>query len=240
MFAVAGSLSLAGSSLNWSRLFALQPEPDLEFTEEELEQTTPSRATPPSKSPKKSGGRPVLWILLLMLVGGGIYIAMEPEMITDLLAPLLGEELLSAPTASKPMPSVPASPAPANQAAKAGAPDVPAPPAPTAAIPAPIPAPSAPPGLPAQTASVPTAPSSPIPMFGEGQKVTVALDPTAPGDTVTLSFDAAGTRPGPAVRPGTTLTVLDGDLQAGGWVYSVRSDDGAKGWVAERRLRLKP
>jgi hypothetical protein len=77
-------------------------------------------------------------------------------------------------------------------------------------------------------------------MFGEGQKVTVAFDPGAPGDTVTLTLDPTGIRPGPAVRPGAILTILDGDLQAGGWVYSVRSDDGAKGWIQERRLRLKP
>lgn len=77
-------------------------------------------------------------------------------------------------------------------------------------------------------------------MFGEGQKVTVSLDPATPGETVALSLDPAGTKPGPAVRPGTTLTVLDGDLQATGWVYSVRSDDGTKGWIPERRLRLKP
>lgn len=82
--------------------------------------------------------------------------------------------------------------------------------------------------------------STPSPLFGEGQKVTVVLPPATPGDTVTLMQDAAGTRPGPAVRPGTTLTVLDGDLQAGGWVYSVRTDDGAKGWIGERQLRLKP
>jgi len=77
-------------------------------------------------------------------------------------------------------------------------------------------------------------------MFGEGQKVTVALDPTMPGETVTLSGDPAGTKPGVAVRAGATLTILDGDLQGSTWVYSVRSDDGAKGWVSERRLRLKP
>ncbi len=77
-------------------------------------------------------------------------------------------------------------------------------------------------------------------MFSEGQRVTVMLSPATPGDTVTLMQDAAGTKPGPAIRPGTTLTILDGDLQNGGWVYSVRSDDGAKGWIAERRLRLKP
>jgi hypothetical protein len=33
--------------------------------------------------------------------------------------------------------------------------------------------------------------------------------------------------------------VLDGDLQPGGWVYSVRTDDGVKGWIPEKRLRLK-
>jgi hypothetical protein len=77
-------------------------------------------------------------------------------------------------------------------------------------------------------------------LFGEGQKVTVVLAQATPGDAVTLMQDAAGTRPGPAVRPGTTLTVLDGDFQDGGWVYSVRADDGARGWIGERRLRLKP
>jgi hypothetical protein len=77
-------------------------------------------------------------------------------------------------------------------------------------------------------------------MFGEGQKVTVMLNPATPGDTVTLMQDAAGTKPGPAIRPGTTLTILDGDLQSSGWVYFVRSDDGSKGWVAEKRLLLKP
>jgi hypothetical protein len=241
MFAVAGSLSLAGNSMNWSRLFALQPEPDLEFTEEELEQTAPNRATPPSKSPKKSGGRPVLWVLILALVGGGIYVAMEPELITDLLAPLLGEEPLPAQTASKPMPSVVPSTVPGDQAAKGDTAAAPVPPpAPPAAIPAPIPAPTVVAPPPAQAPIVPAATASPTPMFGEGQKVTVALDPTATGDTVALSLDAAGTRPGPAVRPGMTLTILDGDLQPGGWVYAVRSDDGAKGWVPEHRLRLKP
>ena len=40
-------------------------------------------------------------------------------------------------------------------------------------------------------------------------------------------------------RPGVTLTILDGDLQPGGWVYSVRTDEGMKGWISEKRLRLK-
>ena len=76
-------------------------------------------------------------------------------------------------------------------------------------------------------------------MFSEGQKVTVLPNPAAPRDKVTLMQDAAGTNPGPAIPPGTALTILDGDLQTGGWVYSVRSDYGTKGWIAEKGLQLK-
>jgi hypothetical protein len=76
-------------------------------------------------------------------------------------------------------------------------------------------------------------------MFSEGQKVTVTVDETAPGGTIQLFADSLSSKPGPIVRPGVTLAVLDGDLQPGGWVYLVRTDEGAKGWVAEKRLRLK-
>jgi hypothetical protein len=76
-------------------------------------------------------------------------------------------------------------------------------------------------------------------MFAEGQKVTAIGNPTAPGETIPLSLDPAGAKPGPVVRPGVTLSVLDGDLQPSGWVYSVRTDDGVKGWIPEKRLRLK-
>jgi hypothetical protein len=54
-----------------------------------------------------------------------------------------------------------------------------------------------------------------------------------------LSADAEGTRPGPTVRAGSTLTVLDAELQNTGWIYSVRADGGAKGWIAETRLAGK-
>lgn len=76
-------------------------------------------------------------------------------------------------------------------------------------------------------------------MFAEGQKVTAIGNPTAPAETIPLSLDPAGTKPGPVVRSGVTLSVLDGDLQPSGWVYSVRTDDGVKGWIPEKRLRLK-
>ncbi|MGQ0667239.1 MAG: hypothetical protein ACT4O4_09410 [Nitrospiraceae bacterium] len=257
MYAIAGDSSFAGSPLTWNLLFARQPEPDLEFTEEELEQTTNVRSSPPIQSPKKSGGRPLLWILLLVLIGGGAYAYMEPELIMDLVGPLLGESPVSQqppPLAMKPAPSMPpagqrgpaasAPTAPGGPTPEAAAP-MPAPaPAPTTAATAPAaPAPIAPPkpvGSPAVAVAAPPVVDSPVPLFGEGQLVAVLPDPAAPGEKVFLMQDAAGTKPGPAIPPGTVLTILDGDLQGGGWVYAVRSNYGTKGWLAEKQLKLKP
>jgi len=230
MFAVAGGPSFAGSALS-NLFFARQPEPDLEFTEEELEQTTNTRSSSPMKSPKKSGGRPVLWILLLALIGGGAYVAMEPEMVMDWVNQLLGETPAPQPPQMATRPAPIAQPTPASPDAPAPIPTVPQASAPMTTTP--------PPASPMASAPAP-APASLSPMFGEGQRVTVAVDPALAGGMITLSQDPAGTKPGPAVQPGTGLTILDGDLQQNGWVYSVRSDDGVKGWVAEKRLRLKP
>jgi hypothetical protein len=77
------------------------------------------------------------------------------------------------------------------------------------------------------------------PMFSEGQKVTVTADDTAPGGNIPLFADSSSLKPGPIVRPGISLTVMDGDLQPAGWMYFVRTDEGAQGWVSEKRLRLK-
>ena len=41
------------------------------------------------------------------------------------------------------------------------------------------------------------------------------------------------------VQASATLIVLDGDYQKSGWVYAVRTEDGRKGWIPERGLRLK-
>ena len=254
MFAIAGGPSFAGIPLTWSLLFARQPEPDLEFTEEELEQTTNVRSSPPVKSPKQSGGRPLLWVLLLVLIGGGVYAAMEPEMIMDLLGPILGES-----TAPQQQPAVAVKPAPPKPAPgtmpgqpKPLATTPVAPPVRTPQEPALTALPSPPPTTAASVPapSVPTAPqtaaggappivAAPNPLFSEGQQVAILPDPAAPGEKVSLMQDAEGTKPGPAIPPGTILTILDGDLQGGGWVYSVRSGYGTKGWIAEKKLRPK-
>ena len=244
MAALVGNLTSVWSPSDWTVLFARQPEPDLEFTEEELDQTTSTKARGPMTPRKKSGGgSPILWILLLALVGGITYVSMEPEMLTEWLSPYLGEST-PPPMSMKPKPSVPAPVAPrapAPQVAPGTSNEAPAP-LPPATAPAPAVAPTAPAVVPpTQAAAKPSAPVVPPrdPMFSEGQKVTVTTDEMAPGGSIPLFADSSSSKSGPIVRPGISLTVLDGDLQPGGWMYLVGTDEGLKGWVSEKRLRLK-
>jgi len=244
MAALVGNLTSVWNPFDWTLLFARQPEPDLEFTEEELDQTITTKARGPLPPRKKSGGgSPILWILLLALVGGIAYVSMEPEMMTEWLSPYLGEST-PPPIAMKPKPLAPAPvapPAPAPQAAPSPSDEASAPLAP-ATTPATAVAPAAPAVVPpSQTATRPAAPVVPPldPMFSEGQKVTVTVDKIAPGGSIPLFTDSSSSKPGLIVRPGVSLTVMDGDLQSGGWMYLVRTDEGAKGWVSEKRLRLK-
>jgi hypothetical protein len=245
MAALVGNLTSVLNPFDWTLLFARQPEPDLEFTEEELDQTITTKARGPITPRKKSGGgSPILWVLLLALVGGIAYVAtMEPEMLEEWLSPYLGEST-PPPMAMKPKPSIPAPvvpPAPAPQAApsprnEASAPLAPATSPATAVAPA-APAIVPPPPIAARTATPVVPPLDP--MFSEGQKVTVTLDERAPGGNIPLFADSSSSKPGPIVRPGVSLTVMDGDLQAYGWMYLVRTDEGVQGWVSEKRLRLK-
>lgn len=242
MTALVGNPTSIENPFNWTLLFARQPEPDLEFTEEELDQTTSMRTpTPFNPRRRSSGGRPILWIILLILVGGIAYIAtMEPEMMTELLAPYIGESA-PPPVATKPKPSAPAPvspPVPTPQAAPSPSDNdsnpLSPPTSPMATV---TPAVEPPPKSAAGPATSLTAPLDP--MFSEGQKVTVTADDMAPGGSIPLFADSASSRPGPVVRPGVSLIVMDGDLQPGGWMYLVRTEDGVKGWVTEKRLRLK-
>jgi len=249
MAALVGNLTSVWRPFDWTLLFARQPEPDLEFTEEELDQTITTKSRGPLNPRKKpSGGSPILWVLLLALVGSIGYVSMEPELLTEWLGPYLGESTPPPPVTMRPKPATPAPmapPAPAPQAAPSpntqAQAQAPARLAPTTS-PATAVAPAAPAVVPpAQTAARPGAPDvSPLnPMFGEGQRVTVTADEIAPGGSMPLFADSSSSKPGPIVRPGASLTVMDGDLQPGGWMYLVRTDEGLKGWVSEKRLRLK-
>src|SRR5438067_358559 len=77
MVALAGNPTSVLNPFDLTLHFARQPEPDLEFTEEELDQTITTKTRSTMPSPKKSGGggRPILWIVLLALVGGLAYVA---------------------------------------------------------------------------------------------------------------------------------------------------------------------
>ncbi len=87
--------------------------------------------------------------------------------------------------------------------------------------------------------ATPGARGAPVPLFSEGQRVSLRPDLNAPGWAVLLRQDAEGTKPGLTIPPGTVLTILDGDLQGRNWVYFVRSDTGHEGWLTEGQLRLK-
>ncbi len=198
-------------------------------------------------SPKRSGKKPLLWILLLLLVGGVGYVAMDPDGAMQLVEPYLGggaepaqpviqkppvkaQAPKQAPTVAPPVVADNSTPAPADV------------PAPSSAMSAPaIPAPAMPALQPAASAPKPAAPTVRVagPLYAEGQRVTVIADPTRPKSPIPLFVDAVGTKTSTTVLAGATLTILDGDYQKRGWVYSVRAQDGRKGWVPERSLRLK-
>ena len=205
MFAFSGHPAAASPLPGWTLLFARETEPDLDFEEdlEDLEEgNTPGGYTP--KSPQRdSGRRPLLWVLLLVLVGAGGYLAMEPELVFEMVAPLIGEPAPPPVVVQPPpKPNVCVPPAPAGTA-------------PTASVqPPPAPAPQ-------------VAAAVPSPQFMEGQQVSVILDPAAPGGSLSLSADPAGTRPGPRVAPGATLMVLDGTLHNNSLVYNVQTKEGA-------------
>ena len=235
MTALVGNMTSVLNPFHLTLHFARQPEPDLEFTEEELDQTITTKARGRMTPPKKSGGgRPILWVFLLALVGGLAYVAtMEPEMLEEWLSPYLGEStpppVAMIPKPLAPVPVAPSTPAPQaapSQTNEASPPVAPATSPASAVAPQP------------QTAPRPVAISL-DPMFSEGQKVAVTTDDLTAGGSIPLFADSSSSKPGPIVRPGVSLTVMDGDLQPGGWMYFVRTDEGVKGWVSEKRLRLK-
>ena len=78
----------------------------------------------------------------------------------------------------------------------------------------------------------------PVPAYYEGQTVTVVLQAT--DDTrLRLSNDAEGKQPGPLVKAGDVLTVLDGSLIRKTWVYFVMTQSGASGWIKEQDLQTR-
>jgi hypothetical protein len=71
------------------------------------------------------------------------------------------------------------------------------------------------------------------PTFQENQIVSL---PDSVGD-VMLMGDPSNTRPGPIVKSGEMLTVLDGSYQPAGWVYQVQTQAGKTGWISAEKLK---
>lgn len=193
----------------WHLLFAREPDPDLDF-EENLEEADELVHRGVSDRPpnKPSRARPVVIVLLLLVVAGGGYLAMNPEILLDFLGPEMTE-----PPAPHPAPRATTAP----NTLPGSTPEQPSPALPLTSAPT-------------------SSPSVPPPLFGEGQRVTVKPDPASPTGLISLSGDAAGTRPGPSINTGATLTVLDAELQNNIWIYAVRTEEGTTGWIAEHRL----
>lgn len=230
MFSSTDVPAISSEWTNWHLLFARQPESDLEFTEEDLDEAAPPPA-PPMNAPKRSGKRPVFWILLLLLAGGIGYVAMDPDGAIQLIAPYLEDGMETA----QPTPRTP----PNNtQAPTVIPPELidrgPSAPADAEMTPPDIAKPATPAVKPA-----PAFVNVAGPLFSEGQRVTVIPDPTRPKAPVPLFVDAAGMKTSTTVQASATLTVLDGDYRKSGWLYVVRTEDGRKGWIPERSLKLK-
>ncbi len=228
----------------WSILFAREPEPDLDLDEMDDPDKTAGEGDSPDEPEKPSGQRPFLWVVLAVVAIGGGYLAMNPDLVMDMMgqgteavptpAPPPATQAKSAANSPAPASSAPAPPAPSNPAPMPTAPS-----APQTATPTPS-SPAAPMVPPVQAAKAPPAPplaAAPSPLFSEGQRVMVVPDPMLPAAAVSLSNDPGRTRPGPMVSSNATLTVVDGELRGNLWVYAVRTQQGTTGWIAEKQLK---
>lgn len=190
MLAVAGGSSLSVRPLAWNLFFARQPEPSLEFTEVWPDEATIGSPSP-AKPPKQSHGRPLLWVLVFVLIGGGAYVATEPEMVTESLRPLLDE--IPAPQPAVAQNPTPATPAPSKQVEQDWAfltpADTPTPSSPTAT---PIPAASTPVTAP-PTATPANQPEQNWSFLAPDQPITPSSPAAAPIPTASASATTSPT-----------------------------------------------
>jgi hypothetical protein len=205
------SAGAIGGVPRWTLLFAKEPEPDLNVELDEPEAAHHQPSPFGSPAPQKPPRlRMLILILFLLIVAGATYVAMDPDMVMKLIAQKQAAPTRLTPPVTTHRPTL------------------------------------SPPSLPPRTigaegshAIVPPG-TIPVPAFREHQHVFVVENPDLPAMTPSLSQDAAGTTPGPIVRPAEPLLVLDAELHNNSWVYLVRTDEGATGWIAETQLAAKP
>ena len=156
----------------WAVLFAEDSDKDLDF-DEGFEEDDLHQSKPPSR-------RPLLWLLLLVLVGGVVY------------------WFLNAPTRNSPN-------SPSMHTAESLE----------------------------EAASEPSVEEMFPPMFHENQTVVL----TEGLQESMLMGNPTNSEPGPIVKAGEPLTILDGLQQLHGWIYQVRTITGKMGWVSEEKLK---
>lgn len=210
---MAGELHSAGAANSfpdWTLVFAREPEPDMDLELDESGGRSQHPSSVGAPAPQRPPRVKILILIFLLLVVAG---GAYVAMDPEMVMKLMGQaQPVPAPTTSTPRPVRPlASPTvPPARTAEEGSGSIAAP------------------GI------VPT------PLFAEGDLVSVLPNPVSPVMSLSLSQDAAGTRPGPTVSTGATLRVLDAELHENTWVYLVRSDAGMQGWIAEKQLLAKP
>ena len=155
----------------WNIFFAEDPDKDLDF-DEGFEEDDLHQSKPPSR-------RPLLWIILLILVGGVAYWtlnAQAPQKSRMAVMESVEKQNFESPKGKQVIPE---------------------------------------------------------PLFREEQTVVL----TEETGVSMLMGDPTNSQPGPIVKVGEQLTILDGSHQLSGWVYQLQTPSGKTGWIAEGKLK---
>ncbi len=71
------------------------------------------------------------------------------------------------------------------------------------------------------------------PLFGENQTVMLAVE----AGVSMLMGDSTNSQPGPMIKGGEQLIIIDGSHQITGWVYQVQTTAGKTGWISEEKIK---
>ena len=156
----------------WTMLFAEESDKDLDF-DEGFEEDELNQSKPPSR-------RPLLWILLLLLVGTAAYWMFSNQSTQSPETTAIN--LLEGTNTTSPI------------------------------------------NTPDHLAS---------PLFGEDQSVVLAEKTRE----AMLTKGPGNSHPGPMVKSGEQLIILDGSYQLTGWIYQVKTPSGKTGWISENKLK---
>ena len=73
----------------------------------------------------------------------------------------------------------------------------------------------------------------PSPLFRENEAVILNAKS---GEALLLTDPRTG-KPGPTVKAGESMTIIDGEFQKGTWLYQVKTKSGQVGWLSGSKLQ---